>query len=327
MTVYVDIVLIENLCMNYIILFATGFIIKTKLHHIRMIFSALIGGIYAILSYMQVIPFYSNMFVKIALSICMVYLAFSPKGIKALLKYLVMFYLVSFVFGGCAFALLYFVKPEDIFMVNGVYIGTYPVKIALLGGIVGFVITYIAFKVVKNRIGKKTILYDIEIKVKEVAESDVDTNDIAGGGKKIENKVVKMKAMLDTGNQLREPITGNPVIIVEKDKLFGFLPESILNHTDEIIGGDWGENEENTCYRARFHIIPFSSIGKQNGMLLGFKVDEVKVITDTEEIINQKVIVCLYNQKLSRKNTYSALIGLDMLEGREENELIRNIKI
>ena len=64
MTVYVDIVLIENLCMNYIILFATGFIIKTKLHHIRMIFSALIGGIYAILSYMQVIPFYSNMFVK-----------------------------------------------------------------------------------------------------------------------------------------------------------------------------------------------------------------------------------------------------------------------
>lgn len=328
MTVYIDIVLIENLCMNYIILFATGFIIKTKLHHIRMIFSALIGGIYAILSYMQVFPFYSNMFVKLALSICMVYLAFSPKGIKALLKYLVMFYLVSFVFGGCAFALLYFVKPEDIFMVNGVYIGTYPVKIALLGGIVGFVIIYIAFKVVKNKIGKKAILYNIEIKVKEAIEADEIGNKMNGEKEeRVECKVVKMKAMLDTGNQLKEPITGTPVIIVEKEKLSGLLPESILSHTDEIIGGDWGENEENISYRARFHIIPFSSIGKQNGMLLGFKVDEVKVMTDIDEIINQKVIVCVYNQKLSKTNAYSALIGLDMLEGREENELITNIKV
>lgn len=307
MTIYIDVVLIENLCMNYIILFATGFMIRAKLHHIKMILAALLGGVYAILSYMQVVPFYSNMLVKIGLSVCMVYIAFFPKGIKSLLKHLVMFYLVSFVFGGCAFALLYFVKPEDIFMVNGVYIGTYPVKIALLGGIVGFVITHIAFKVVKNKIGKKAILYDIEIKV--------------------EDRVVKMKAMLDTGNRLKEPITGTPVIVVEKEKLSGLLPESILNHTDEIIGGDWKESDENICYRARFRIIPFSSIGKQNGMLLGFKVDEVKVMNDIEEITNQKVIVCLYNQKLSKINTYSALIGLDMLEGREKNELIANTKI
>ncbi len=307
MTIYVDVVLVENLCMNYIILFATGFILKTKLHHIRMILAALLGGIYAILSYMQLFPFYSNMLVKIGLSICMVYIAFFPKRIKALLKHLVVFYLVSFVFGGCAFALLYFVKPEEIFIVNGVYIGTYPVKIALLGGIIGFVITYIAFKVVKNRIGKKAILYDIEIQV--------------------EDRMIRMKAMLDTGNRLKEPITGSPVIVVEKEKLIGLLPESILNHTEDIIGGDWEEDEETLYYRARFRIIPFRSIGKQNGMLLGFKVDKVKVMNDMEEIINHKVIVCLYNQKLSKTNTYSALIGLDMLEGREENEFITNVKI
>ena len=328
MTIYIDIVLIENLCMNYIILFATGFIMRTKLHHIRMIVSALVGGIYAILSYMQVFMFHSNMLVKIILSICMVYIAFSPKGIKALFKYLVMFYLVSFVFGGCAFALLYFVKPENIFMVNGVYIGTYPVKIALLGAIVGFVITYIAFKVVKSKIGKKAILYDIEIKLEDVVETNEGENETGRESKSsLESKTVKMKAMLDTGNQLKDPITGTPVIVVEKEKLSGLLPENILNHSDDIIGGDWSENEENVCYRARFRIIPFCSIGKQNGVLLGFKVDEVKVVTDIEEIVNHKVIVCLYNQKLSKTGTYSALIGLDMLEGREEDEFITNIKI
>lgn len=307
MTIYLDIVLIENLCMNYIILFATGFIIKTKLNHIRLILSALIGGVYAILSYMQIFPLYSNMLVKIALSVCMVYIAFFPRGIKSLLKHLVMFYLVSFAFGGCAFALLYFVKPEEIFMINGVYIGTYPIKIALLGGIVGFVITYIAFKVVKNKMSKKNLIYDVEIKLDE--------------------KIINIKAMLDTGNQLREPITGEAVIVVEKEILYGILPGSILNNIDKIIGGDWGENEELLNYRTRFRMIPFKSIGKQNGILLGFRVDEVNVITDIDKIINQKVIVCIYNEVLTRTNTYSALIGLDMLEGREENELITNIKI
>ena len=43
MTIYLDIVLIENLCMNYIILFATGYIMKVKLRHIKMIISAAVG--------------------------------------------------------------------------------------------------------------------------------------------------------------------------------------------------------------------------------------------------------------------------------------------
>ena len=133
--------------------------------------------------------------------------------------------------------------------------------------------------------------------------------------------------MLDTGNQLREPITGDAVIVVEKERLYEILPGSILNNIDKIIGGDWGENEELLNYRTRFRMIPFKSIGKQNGILLGFRVDEVNVITDIDKIINQKVIVCIYNEVLTRTNTYSALIGLDMLEGRDENELITNIKI
>ena len=43
MTIYLDIVLIENLCMNYIILFATGYIMKVKSRHIRMIISSTFG--------------------------------------------------------------------------------------------------------------------------------------------------------------------------------------------------------------------------------------------------------------------------------------------
>jgi len=110
MTIYLDVVLLENICMNYIILFATGYIMKIKMKQWRLITSGTVGGIYAVVSYLEILPIYSGMFMKVFFSLIMVYLAFNSKTIKLLIKQLVIFYLTSFVFGGCAFALLYFVK-------------------------------------------------------------------------------------------------------------------------------------------------------------------------------------------------------------------------
>ena len=73
-----------------------------------------------------------------------IYIAYFPKNIKLCFKELVLFYVVSFVFGGCAFALLYIIKPQNILIKNGVYIGTYPIKVAIIGALVGGLVTVIA---------------------------------------------------------------------------------------------------------------------------------------------------------------------------------------
>ena len=93
----------------------------------------------------------------------MIYVAFFPKTIKMLFKYLIILYLTSFVFGGCAFFLLYYIKPQEIFYRNGFLTGTYPIKIAFLGAIVGLAIVSIAFKVIKNRLSKNDMFCDVEI--------------------------------------------------------------------------------------------------------------------------------------------------------------------
>ena len=308
MIVYLDVVLIENLCMNYIILFATSYILKIERNHIRIILSAFLGGIYAIAAYMEILEIYSNIFLKIILSIIMVYLAFNPKSIKQLLKELVFFYLISFVFGGCAFALLYFVKPQNILIRNGTYVGTYPLKIAILGGIVGFTITVIALKLIKSRISKKDIFCNIDIYF----------------GK----NNIKTIAILDTGNMLKDPITQMPVIIVEKEILKEILPDIILNNLGKIIGGDVPKQvfeDENLEYITKFRVIPFSSIGKQNGMLLGFKADKLIISRDENVQTIKNVIIGIYEYRLSKKNEYSALIGIDILEGSDDNEYVTNI--
>lgn len=310
MTVYLDVILIENLCMNYIILFATGYIMKLKMKHLRIIISSLIGGVYAIISYIDIIPVYSTLIAKIILSVSMVYIAYYPKNVKLCLKELLLFYLVSFVFGGCAFALLYIIKPQNILMKNGVYIGTYPLKVALIGALVGFILTYLAFRLIKGKISKKSVFYEVRIFFKD--------------------KIVDVIAMLDTGNLLKDPISQMPVILVQKDKLNELIPKNILDNIENVLGGDENlkiSEEERNEYLSKLKIIPFKSVGKQNGMLVGFKIDKVQIdINDNiEEIKN--VIIGIYNGKFSKNEKYSALIGLDILERGDENEFATNTKV
>ena len=303
MTIYVDIVLLENLCMNAIIIFSTAYIMKLKIRIVRILISALIGAIYAILVYADVFPMYSNIIIKVILSLCMVYIAFKPKKVSGLIKELMVFYLVSFALGGCAFALLYIVRPQDIFIENGVYIGTYPIKIALLGGVTGFIVTYIAFKVVKTKITKNEIIYEVVIK--------------------IEDRELRTNVILDTGNMLKDPITNASVILVEKEKLCNILPVTLLDLMNVSVGGDLKLENVEEKFKTRARIIPFSSVGKSNGMFIGIKIDELKIITDLDEIINKNVIVCSYEKKFSKTGKYHGLIGIESIERNKTIEVMK----
>ncbi len=308
MTIYLDIILCENLLMNYIILFATYVIIKPKTKHpqIRMILSSLLGSIYAIIIYLNILSIYTNLLAKITLSVVMVYIAFAPPNIKQLLKQILIFYLVSFIFGGCTFALIYFLKPENVEMKNGVFVGIYPIKVGLIAGIIAFIITQIAFKINKSKLNNKNTFIEIELYNK--------------------NKMTKARALLDSGNMLKEPISQKPVIVVEKAILSKIIPEEVLNYIERMVGGDDQERNEMQEYLSKIRMVPFMSLGKENGMLIGIRLDKIKINTEDIRLEKENIIAGIYEKKLTKDNKYNALIGLNLLEGDQENEPITNIK-
>lgn len=307
-TIYLDVILLENLCMNYIILFATGLIHRAKIKGWRILIASLIGGVYAILSFAPILEIYSNLLFKVILSVVMVYIAFHPSNVKSLIKELVVFYLVSFAFGGCAFCLLYFIKPQDILIRNGVLTGTYPIKIALLGGIVGFVIVNIAFKVVKGKMTKKDMFCEVSVF--------------------LNNKHKTIKAFIDTGNLLKDPISGMPVMVIESVELEEMLPKEITRHIDEILEGKKIDilSEIPNEYKLKFRVIPFSSLGKQNGMLLGFIADkvELKIGENVQELSN--IIIGVYEKNLTKNGAYTGLVGIDIIERCGNYEYFTSIK-
>ena len=294
MTIYIDVVLIENLIMNYIILFATGLILKIKIKHVRLFISGMLGAIYSIVAYTGVLQIYSNFILKIILSIIIVYIAYYPQSVKKLCKELLFFYLTSFVFGGAAFALIYIVKPQEILMKNGLFLGTYPLKTVILAAIISFIIVITAFKVIKNKITKKDAICKIEIGLE---------------GKKIETK-----ALIDTGNMLKEPITNTQVMVIEHTLLYDILPKEILNNLEGIIGGDFEKipKEIKNKYVSKLKLIPFSSLGKQNGLLIGIKADYLKIIKEEEKEIKNNIILGIYDKSLTKRGEYRAIIGVEL---------------
>ena len=130
----------------------------------------------------------------------MIYISFAPKNIKEMAKMLVFFYFVSFVFGGAALGVIYMVNSGKISIQNGIIVGNYTLVTVFLGVIVAFVIILLAFRFVKAKISKKDLYCNIIIKINQ--------------------KRIRTKAMIDTGNLLKEPITNIPVVVVESKLLF-----------------------------------------------------------------------------------------------------------
>ena len=108
-------------------------------------------------------------------------------------------------------------------------------------------------------------------------------------------KNLKLTALQDTGNSLCDPVTGGPVLVVDKDtavRLTGLSLEQIRRPV-ETIGTIPG-----------LRLIPYRSVGTENGLMLGLRLQEVK-------IGNWKGsrVVAFAPGSLSMEGEYQALTG------------------
>ncbi len=103
-------------------------------------------------------------------------------------------------------------------------------------------------------------------------------------------------ALMDSGNSLYDPFTGQPVCLVEKEvaEMLGLLqkPEKI-------------------------HIIPYHSIGKQHGLLQAEAVEEMYLEKDGQERRIKQVMLAVSPQKLSAAGRYQLILHPALLEEKK----------
>ncbi|SHM07039.1 stage II sporulation protein GA (sporulation sigma-E factor processing peptidase) [Caldanaerovirga acetigignens] len=297
MVIYLDVIFAINFIMNLAILYLVKLILKFRAKRFRLVIAALLGNLFLLDMFFINGKFSNTMPGKIFLSILMVLTAFYPLTLPEFLRALSLLYFVSFMVGGGAFALFYLIKNSDAFsqdlLVNNIYV---PWWILL----VSFAFLFIFFRLAWSVIYKRLLISSLVVPV---------TIYIAG-------EQLKIRALLDTGNDLKDPLSGNPVMIVEYPAVERFLPEEIRRCLKGDILESVQELEQlilHSSWAKRIKIIPFTSIGKNKGIMMGLKVDRICVLLDERFYEADNVVLGVCNFTLSPGGNYEALLSPESL--------------
>lgn len=296
MIVYAEYVFLENFIMNYIILSLSGKFGKYPAKRNKLIIGSALGALYAFIIFFPYLHFLFSTLMKIACSMLIIVVSFTPYRFKEFLRLIGIFYLITLIFGGAGFALFYFTNFNGI-VSNGIfYMTNISVKNIFISCGIGYILIQFCWGYIQKQLSKEKVLINIKIK--------------------INTKMVEIKGMVDTGNSLTDPISKYPVIIVEYNAIKNLLPielkniflenkifnfEQLISSMDDI---DWIK---------RFRMIPYQALGTENGMLIGFRPDNVLIYSDDSNRDINEIIIAIYNKKLSKTGDYMALLHPDIV--------------
>ena len=96
--------------MNYLILISTAKLTKSEYKKIKLLLASAIGAIYSVFYYLPGYEYLYTCFLKILFSLFIIIIGFTPYKLNELFRYIGVFYIISFIFGGAAFGLYYLIN-------------------------------------------------------------------------------------------------------------------------------------------------------------------------------------------------------------------------
>ncbi|CAB1243445.1 putative sporulation sigma-E factor-processing peptidase [Clostridiaceae bacterium BL-3] len=259
--VYIDLLILINLIVDFFLLYITGRTLKLKIKFKFMFLAASIGSIYTITLIYPNLEFFSAFYFKIIVSIALIYISFGNKGFITNLKIVSVFILYSMLLAG----LCIFIQYNKYSYVDGPVIINFSYQWLFTSLMILYMVIDRLLVYVKDRNRLSTLIYSVDIVFK--------------------NKCKTVRAFLDTGNELREPVTNLPVIIVESSVFKNINLE-----------------EDSKFY------IPYRVINGEIGKLQGFKADAVRINLGGE-IKYREAVIAICQQKLSELGDYHALLS------------------
>lgn len=301
MTVYLDIIWALNFMFDSLLLYLTAIILKREIRLWRIFAGGLIGSIIILLVFTPFNEFSGHPVTKLLFSVAMVLAVFGFKRLRYFLKGLMTFYFATFLVGGSLIGIHYFIN-FDFQLSSSVMLASvkgFGDPISWLFVLLGFPLAWHFSKRNVEGIEMTKIQYDSLIMVRVV----------------INETEFRFKGLIDSGNQLYDPISKMPVMFISiKDRLDEFPPEIIKmagNPEDIIMGSDSiGGNWEH-----KMRVIPCKVVGQEHQLIIGFKPDRILLEKENEIIESERGLVSFSMQQLSADDAFQCIVHPKMLTG------------
>lgn len=275
-TIYVDEMFLLNLIIDYFIVLATAKLCALPIKRLRFAISSAIGALYSVSLLYEPFAFLASPATKLALGFLMTVVAFGVE--KKLLKTFLAFLAISAAFGGAVYAASLLAGQS---LGEGLYINA-SMRVLLLS----FAVFYLVLTLVFKRFGKR-----------QAREIQSVTVVLCG-------RTAEFKALRDTGNELYDPLSNLPVMVVDVQEAGRLLPERLLDPLKIGVPEFIRALSDEEAYATRFRLVPYSAVGIKMALLPVFRPDSLLV--DGRE--QKDILVGLCPTKLSGNGEFSAVI-------------------
>lgn len=284
MEVYLELLLLDNLVMNLAILCLARRLLSDDKAMGWVWWAAALGTLYAVI--MPLVSFLESLPCKVLLACAMVLLAFRLRSVKRFFHCLLVFLGCTFLAIGAAVGIFYLSGSSMMTEGGAFYSGSAAARSALYGLCALALAGRWLFLWLQRRHVNKHTLVRLEI---------------AANGQE-----VALTALLDSGNMLTEKRSGLPVAVVQRSSIQRILPDFLKNTYTGSESTAPGE----------VVLIPYRSLGKRQGALLGFIPGGVRVVWEDKTYPCACAIgVC--EEPLSGDGAYEAIIHPLMLKEAE----------
>lgn len=283
--VYADIVFFINALMNYLLLWATARLLRRQLTPGRGLAAALLGAAYAVgLLLPGLASLYSGAG-KLVFAGFMLAVAF-PGGVRQWARAGACFLCLTWLVAGAAFAAHFLLGA---------------------GSTDGPVRWWVLLVAAVGCAGPVRLVWHLGSRQQWRRSHCLPVEVVVGAGR------VQLVALLDTGNQLSDPLTGLPVIVAEHAVLAPLLPaELALAPAERML--ELAAGGLPPALSTRLRVVPYRGLGGSSGLMVGFRPDRVVLQVAGVTVACDRVVVAVCDHALSADGAYQALIPPELLD-------------
>ncbi len=291
MVVYIDKILLFNWLIDYLLLLSTARLGGVSLRRCRLAVCSLLGALYAVVVFLPEMRWLAHPVCRLCAGVGMALLAYWP--FQRPYRLVALFILLSAALAGAVLALGLAIG-DPLAVCEMVFHARFSWPVLLASAITLYGFLHLIFRQGARHGGGE--LMHIHISV---------------GG-----QTEEVLALHDTGNTLRDPIRGQPVLVVEARSTGGLWGEDTVKL---LTSGKTPEEKMAQLHEVGvglgFTLLPYRSVGASAGLLLAVRSDYVQV----GRAVYRDAWVALAEDSLSDGGAYTALWG-GVMRGERINE-------
>lgn len=268
MTVYVDVLFVTNMFINYFILLIASILAKTTHDRIRTLLASAIGGLYCVFAFTSSLTFLHNAILKTLITLVISFIAFKFISLTHYIRCTVLLVTCGLLFGGLLYGVYFLFKPTAMYLNNSIYFHISPLLL-----IISITASYIFL-----------IIFSYLFKPKVLSESTNYTVTIT-----LHGKSVSTEGFVDTGNNLVDVFTDTPVILCSYN-----IIERLLNVEEKAFFSKQFKYNAVANLTKGIRLIPLTTVSGSK-VLPAFKPDFVLLEKSKSKQYIEKTLVAVFD--------------------------------